>query len=61
MPAPRERCAGILMRDEKGRYLLLFHRREGLWVAPGGHAKSGESNADAARREAWEEARARPS
>ncbi|MBL8669621.1 MAG: NUDIX hydrolase [Alphaproteobacteria bacterium] len=45
-----------------GRYLLCrraINPRLGYWTLPAGYMETGESAADGARREAWEEARAR--
>lgn len=39
-----------------GRVLLLFHRRLGKWLPPGGHIEPGELPDEAAVREVWEEA-----
>lgn len=36
-------------------FLLMFHRKLGKWLAPGGHVEGGENNAQAALREAKEE------
>jgi len=44
-----------LSHDEEGRLLLVRHV-EGRWMFPAGAVDPGESPADAARREAWEEA-----
>ncbi len=46
----------------KGRILLCRRAiapREGLWTLPAGYLENGETAADGARRETWEEARAR--
>ena len=45
-----------VVRDERGRILLVRHV-EGYWLLPAGAVDPGETPADAARREAWEEAR----
>ena len=47
--------ATALVFDERGRVLLGKHSNRGLWVAPGGAIDPGESPADAAVRETWEE------
>src|SRR5881398_1994349 len=47
--------AGTLIRDEAGRVLLVRHV-EGRWMLPGGAVDPGERPADAAAREALEEA-----
>ena len=44
-----------VIRDEAGRILLVKHV-EGRWMLPGGQIEPGETPADAARRECWEEA-----
>ena len=44
-----------LIRDEEGRILFVQHV-EGRWTFPAGAVDPGETPADAARREAWEEA-----
>ncbi len=46
----------------QGRILLCRRAiapREGLWTLPAGYLENGETAADGARRETWEEARAR--
>ena len=46
----------------QGRILLCRRSiapREGLWTLPAGYLENGETAADGARRETWEEARAR--
>jgi 8-oxo-dGTP pyrophosphatase MutT (NUDIX family) len=44
-----------VIRDADGRLLLVRHV-EGRWMLPGGAIEPGETPADAARRECWEEA-----
>jgi 8-oxo-dGTP pyrophosphatase MutT (NUDIX family) len=44
-----------VIRDAAGRLLLVRHV-EGRWMLPGGAIEPGETPADAARRECWEEA-----
>jgi 8-oxo-dGTP pyrophosphatase MutT (NUDIX family) len=39
----------------RGRVLLHFHRKLGMWLPPGGHIDPGELPDDAARREVLEE------
>jgi ADP-ribose pyrophosphatase YjhB (NUDIX family) len=39
----------------RGRVLLLFHPKLGLWLPPGGHVEAGELPDDAAVREVLEE------
>ncbi|MDD4319035.1 MAG: NUDIX domain-containing protein [Candidatus Peribacteraceae bacterium] len=41
--------------DSKGRTLLLWHKRLGRWMPPGGHVDGNELPEDAARRECKEE------
>ena len=51
-----------LIPDWQGRILLCRRAiapREGLWTLPAGYLENGETAADGARRETWEEARAR--
>jgi 8-oxo-dGTP pyrophosphatase MutT (NUDIX family) len=45
----------VIKFDDSGRVLLLKHRDTKLWVAPGGAIEPGETPADAAVREMWEE------
>lgn len=44
-----------LIRDERGRLLLVRQRDGGVWSTPGGAIEPDESPADAVVREAWEE------
>src|SRR3954451_8848815 len=56
-PAPVE-CAGAVVRDERGRLLLVRRGRPpaaGLWSLPGGRIEPGETAAAAAAREVREE------
>ena len=46
----------VLVRDEIGRLLLVQDGDSGLWTCPGGLVEPFEQPADAAVREAWEEA-----
>ena len=51
-------CAGALVHDEAGRLLLVRRANEpsrGLWCEPSGRCEPGESAAEAAVREAFEE------
>lgn len=41
--------------DERGRLLLVQQAETGYWSTPGGAVELGETPADAAVREAWEE------
>ena len=47
--------AGVTIFDETGRILLAKHADRGVWILPGGIIEPGESPADAAVREVWEE------
>ncbi len=55
MGAKAERCAGLLFRAPGPKYLLLHRSDRDEWETPGGHVEAGETNAQAARREALEE------
>jgi 8-oxo-dGTP pyrophosphatase MutT (NUDIX family) len=46
----------VLPRDDAGRILLVRHSHDGNWATIGGTVEPGETPADAARREAEEEA-----
>lgn len=46
---------GVVLFDSEGRILLMRRRDEDTWGIPGGGVEPGESWADAARRECWEE------
>jgi len=57
-PTKVKRAAGCVVyrHDTAGAlWLLLIHDRYGAWTLPKGHLKLGESDADAAAREVWEE------
>lgn len=47
--------SAAVVRDRAGRFLLARHVETGHWVIPGGCVDPGESPADAAVRETWEE------
>ncbi|MDQ3880638.1 MAG: NUDIX domain-containing protein [Chloroflexota bacterium] len=47
--------AGVAVRDDDGRLLLVRRRVDGTWGLPGGHLEFGESFADCATREFREE------
>lgn len=47
---------GVLAEDDAGRVLLVRDRQDGRWTCPGGIVEPHEVPADAAVREAWEEA-----
>lgn len=51
-------CAGAVIRDDRGRLLLVLRAREpatGTWSLPGGRVEPGESLEAAAAREVQEE------
>ncbi|GAA4641905.1 NUDIX hydrolase [Gordonia humi] len=51
-------AAGAAIVDDDGRVLLVQRGHDpekGHWSVPGGHVEDGESFAEAARREVWEE------
>lgn len=51
-------CAGAVVRDARGRILLIRRGTEpgrGLWSVPGGRVEPGETTAEAAVRETHEE------
>ncbi len=50
------RGCSVLLENEKGEILLQKRRDNGCWSPPGGAMEMGETAAQAARREAWEEA-----
>jgi 8-oxo-dGTP pyrophosphatase MutT (NUDIX family) len=45
----------VAIRDAESRVLLAHHVETNLWGLPGGTIEPGETPADAAVREAWEE------
>jgi ADP-ribose pyrophosphatase YjhB (NUDIX family) len=47
--------AGVVVRDDEGRILLVRRADDGTWCFPGGHVDPGESWEHAARRECREE------
>ena len=54
--------AGVVAEDGEGRVLMCkraIEPRAGFWTLPAGYMEEGESVAEGAAREAWEEARAR--
>lgn len=48
-------CAGIVLRDDINRYLLVFGKEAGKWSFPKGHIENGESWKGCAKRETREE------
>jgi 8-oxo-dGTP diphosphatase len=53
-----ERCVGAIVRDHRGRLLMVRRGHEpsaGTWSLPGGRVEPGESDADAVVREVREE------
>jgi 8-oxo-dGTP diphosphatase len=56
--APVIGCVGAIVKDERGRLLLIKRGHEpglGLWSLPGGRVEPGESDAEALVREMREE------
>jgi len=54
------RCVGGVLHDGAGRLLLVLRARApaaGTWSLPGGRVEPGERDAEAVRRELWEETR----
>lgn len=47
--------AAVAIHDEGGRILMGLHSDRRIWVVPGGLIEPGETPADAAVRETWEE------
>lgn len=47
--------AAMLIRDGRGRVLLVKRKKDGLWAPPAGHVEPGEIGMQAAIREAREE------
>ncbi|HEX4996912.1 MAG TPA: NUDIX domain-containing protein, partial [Terriglobia bacterium] len=47
--------AAMAVFDEEGRVLVGLHADHNIWILPGGLIEPGESPADAATRETWEE------
>ena len=55
-PPPKRQVAALCRHAENGDVLLITSRDSGRWVVPKGWPMQGRSMAQAARREAWEEA-----
>ncbi len=51
---------GLVIRDEGGRYLCVFHNKFHFWTIPLGKAEEGQSIEEAVRAEAFEELDIRP-
>ena len=51
----RHFTATVFIVDSKGRTLLLWHKRLGRWMPPGGHVDEGETPEETAVRECKEE------
>lgn len=47
--------ASVLIFDDRNRVLLVRHAEGNVWTTPGGMVEPGETPADAAVRETWEE------
>ena len=47
--------AAVAIHDEQGRVLMGLHSDRKIWVIPGGLIEPGETPADGAVRETWEE------
>jgi bis(5'-nucleosidyl)-tetraphosphatase len=50
-------CGAVIFRRDAGRllFLLIRHRKEGLWSFPKGHVEEGERDEETALREVQEE------
>ena len=58
VPGPVIPCVGAIVKDERGRLLLIKRGHEpglGLWSIPGGRIEPGETDAEALVREMQEE------
>ncbi|MFH1779835.1 MAG: NUDIX domain-containing protein, partial [Candidatus Micrarchaeota archaeon] len=48
-------ATGFVVNPEKTNVLLIFHKKLGLWLPPGGHINEGEMPHEAVLREVKEE------
>jgi 8-oxo-dGTP pyrophosphatase MutT (NUDIX family) len=48
-------ATGVILNDLRDRVLLIFHKKLGKWLPPGGHVDPQEMPHDAALREVFEE------
>lgn len=48
-------ATGYIYDSQSDRFLLIYHRKLGKWLAPGGHLNEGEQPHAGALREVWEE------
>ena len=48
-------ASGVIVNPERTKMLLLWHKKLGLWLQPGGHIEADEYPHDAAMREVKEE------
>ncbi len=56
IPAGHLTASAVIVADDGRQALLVFHRKLGLWLQPGGHAEAGDETAEqVALREAREE------
>jgi len=55
-PEPQRRAFSVAVYPRhQGRTLIIFHKRLGKWLPPGGELHDGETPLEAARRELFEE------
>jgi 8-oxo-dGTP pyrophosphatase MutT (NUDIX family) len=55
MPPSRRAFSVAVFPRHSGRVLLIFHKRLGTWLPPGGELEPGETPLEAAERELFEE------
>lgn len=48
-------CAGIVLKNNRDKYLLVLGRKANKWSFPKGHIENGESWKECAQRETYEE------